>query len=402
MSIILTYSTFGGVHPEAAAAANVFASAGLRTPDTGAPLSESLVFGIAGGLGALYILWEFGEHKVKVPAIGFHHLCNYPASYYQGMCDRLGVRISMPETGSRKTATATLDAALDAGKAAVAWVDRGHMPYLQMPEHMNGHIGHMVAVCGREGDGYLIDDRAAAPYFVNAKTFGDARERIGSYKQRLLIVDALEPFDLVTAIRSGIAAQIDYLSSDSDSFSLPTLRKWAKMFTDMKNKKGYPVAFKDRCGLFGTLRSTLEAITMTVGEGALRGLYARFLREAAAITGNDALLPAADAYAALAHDWDAFADAALPDAPFAAFKALLRERHACILRGGEAWRDCTAQTSEIEALTSAYNRDFPLDDAAVNALFAQLGEHMHANYEAEVRALGRLKGASDTPCSPVK
>ncbi len=393
MAIIPGYTTFGGVHPEAAAAAKVLASAGLRRPDTGAPLSEALVFGIAGGLGALYILWEFGEHNFKVLVLGFHHLGNYPIRYYQGLADRLGVRVTMPETGSRKTATAALDAALDAGKAAVAWVDRAHMPYLQMPEHMKAHIGHIVAVCGRDADGYWIDDRAASPYFVDAATFGDARQRIGSYKQRLLLVDALGTFDLQAAIRAGIAAQIDYLSSDSDSFSLPVLRKWAKMLTDTKNKKAYPVVFRDRRGLFSTLRSTFEGITMEVGDGALRGLYARFLREAAAITGDDALLPAADAYAALAGAWDAFADAALPDAAFGSFKALLRERQACILQGGDAWQGCAAQTAEIDALTSAYNRDFPLDDAAVSALFAEMSERMMAIYDAEVAALALLRGA---------
>jgi hypothetical protein len=382
--------TFGGAHPEAAAAANVFAAAGLRRPDNGAPLSEALVFGIAGGLGALYILWEFGDHNFKVLVLGFHHLGTYPIRYFQGLARRLGVRVAMPETGSRKTATATLDNALDAGRAAVAWVDRAHMPYLQMPDYMKAHIGHIVAVCGRDNAGYWIDDRAAAPYSVDAAAFGDARARIVSHKQRLLLVESLDGFDLQAAIQSGIAAQIDYLSSDSDSFSLPALRKWAKMYTDGKNKKGYPVVFKDRRGLFSTLRSTFEGITMDVGEGALRGLYARFLREAAAITGDDTLLPAADAYAALAHEWDAFADAALPDAPFAPFKALLRERHARILQGGDVWRDCVAQTAEIDALTSAYNRDFPLDDAATHALFAHLGERMMAIYEAELRALGML------------
>lgn len=393
MTIIPSYTDFGGVHPEAAAAANVFASSGLRRPDNGAPLSEALVFGIAGGLGALYILWEFGEHNFKVLVLGFHHLGNYPVRYYQGLADRLGVRVAMPETGSRKAATATLEGALDAGKAAVAWVDRAHMPYLQMPDYMKAHIGHIVAVCGRDEGGYWIDDRAAAPYYVDAAAFGDARARIGSYKQRLLLVESLDGFDLHAAIRSGISAHIEYLSSNSDSFSLPALRKWAKMYTDAKNKKGYPVTFKDRSGLFSTLRSTLEGITIDVGEGALRGLYARFLREAAAITGDDALLPAADAYAALARDWDAFADAALPDAPFASFKALLRERQTRILQGGDAWRDCAAQTAEIDALTSAYNRDFPLDDTAVDALFAELGERMMAIYEAEVRALEMVKVA---------
>ncbi|HMQ35444.1 MAG TPA: BtrH N-terminal domain-containing protein, partial [Chloroflexaceae bacterium] len=136
MSILPTYTVFGGVHPEAAAAANVLAAAGLRRPDTGAPLSEALVFGIAGGLGALYILWEWEAANVKVLVLGFHHLGNYPVRYFQGLADRLNVRVSMPETGSRRVATQSLDGGLAAGKPAVAWVDRASLPYLQLPERL--------------------------------------------------------------------------------------------------------------------------------------------------------------------------------------------------------------------------------------------------------------------------
>jgi hypothetical protein len=250
MSILACYTVFGGVHPEAAAAANVLAAAGLRRPDTGTLLSEELVFGIAGGLGALYILWEWEAYNAKVLVLGFHHLGNYPVRYSQRLADRLNVRVSLPETGSRRAATQSLDSALAAGKPAVAWVDRASLPYLQLPERLRGREGHFVAVCGRTSDGYWVDDRAAAPFFVPAATFGDARERIPSYKQRLLLVDALAPFDLAVAVQGGIAAQVDYLSSGSDSFALPALRKWARLLTDPSHKKGYPVLFSGRRGLF--------------------------------------------------------------------------------------------------------------------------------------------------------
>lgn len=391
MTVLPTYTVFGGVHPEAAAAANLLAAAGLRRPDTGAPLSEALVFGSAGGLGALYILWEWEAHNVQVLVLGFHHLGNYPVRYFQGLADRLNVRVSMPETGSRRVAAQTLDDALAAGRPAVAWVDRASLPYLQLPERLRGRLGHFVAVCGRVGDGYWIDDRAAAPFFVPAATLGDARERISSYKQRLLLVDACAPFDLPAAVQSGIAAQIDYLGGGSDSFALPALRKWARLLTHPTHKKGYPVVFRDRRGLFRVLRAAYEGIALDVGAGALRGLYASFLREAALILDNEGLLVAADAYADLSARWLAFADAALPDPPFAPSKQLLIDRHAALLQGGDAWQEWVARTEELEALDSAFNRDFPLDDGATNRLFADLGEQMHTIYTQEVAALALLK-----------
>lgn len=391
MSVLPSYTVGGRVHPEAAAATNVFAAAGLRRPDTGAPLSEALVFGIAGGLGALYILWEWEAANVRVLVLGFHHLGNYPVRYFQGLADRLNVRISMPATGSRRVATETLDGALAAGTPAVAWVDRASLPYLQLPERLRGRLGHIVAVCGRASDGYWIDDRAATPFFVPTATFGDARERIPSYKQRLLLVDALAPFDLAAAVRAGITAQVDYLSSGSHSFALPALRKWARLLTHPTHTKGYPVVFRERRGLFRVLRSAYEGISLDVGAGVLRGLYAGFLREATQILDNPGFLAAAEAYAALSTSWLAFADTALPDTPFAPFKQLLLERHADLLQGGDAWQEWGARTEELEALDSAFNREFPLDDVAVNRLFAHLGEQMHAIYTQEAAALALLK-----------
>lgn len=232
---------------------------------------------------------------------------------------------------------------------------------------------------------------AATPFFVPAATFGDARERILSYKQRLLLVDSLAPFDLAAAVQSGIVAQVDYLSSGSDSFALPALRKWARMLTHPTHKKGYPVVFRERRGLFRVLRSAYEGIALDVGAGALRGLFAGFLREAAQILYNPGLLAAADAYAALSTSWLAFADAALPDTPFASVKQLFRERHAVMLTGGDAWQEWAVRTEELEAQDTAFNRDFPLDDRATNRLFTHLGEQMHAIYTQEVAGLAVLK-----------
>ena len=50
------------MHPDTAAVANVLAHHGVVAGHTGEPLSEAMVLGIGGGLGAGYILWEFEAH----------------------------------------------------------------------------------------------------------------------------------------------------------------------------------------------------------------------------------------------------------------------------------------------------------------------------------------------------
>src|SRR5690606_8666641 len=103
--------------------------------------------------------------------------------------------------------------------------------------------------------------------------------------------------DLRAAIRAGIADCVEHLGRDSESFSLPVYKKWAKMMTDTRNKKGWPVVFKDRKGLYITLRSVFEGIVLDDTEGAgLRLLYADFLDEAALLLDTPALSEAAARY----------------------------------------------------------------------------------------------------------
>ena len=119
--------------------------------------------------------------------------------------------------------------------------------------------------------------------------------------------------DLGATITQGIAACVEHLGSDSESFSLPAIRKWARLMTDQKNKKGWPVLFADRRGLYSTLTSLFEAIKLQGAPGGLRGMYADFLLEAAAVVDDPRLMEPAQHYAALAAQWHALAEAALPD-----------------------------------------------------------------------------------------
>lgn len=386
------YTEFGGAHPETAALTNVLAASEVRAPHTDAPFSEALLFGIGGGLGAGYILWEFEEHNIKILVLGFHNQWQYPMRYFQGLCDRINVTITMPEFGSRKAADAALDNALEREQPAVAWVDRAYLPYLQLPEAMKGHIGHIVAVCGKDAATVWVDDRATAPFAVTQQEFAKARGRIGSYKNRLLLVEGVQSCDLPAAVTAGLRACVEHLSSPSDSFSLPALRKWAKMMTDEKNKKGWPKLFHEPIGLYSTLRSTFEGIALEVGDGALRGLYAKFLHEAADITGNERLRDVAALYEKLAESWSQLAEVALPDdvPPLRETKQLLRQRHMATMQGGDAWQETQPITAQLRQLSRQLNIEFPLDQAGIRQLFERMQAQLLAIYDAEKAALAAL------------
>ncbi len=67
--ILDVYTQYGGQHPHTAALKNILAYYGVKAPHTGEPFTEAMLLGI-GGLGAGYILWEFGEPAIKAMKLG--------------------------------------------------------------------------------------------------------------------------------------------------------------------------------------------------------------------------------------------------------------------------------------------------------------------------------------------
>ncbi len=370
------------IHPNTASLCNVLRAQGVINPLTGQPYTEAMLLGIGGGLGAGYILWEFKAEDYAIIVMGFRNRWNYAVEYMTNLCQRIGAAVEVQETGSKKKAADNLAA----GVPVVAWVDKAHLPYQHLPESLKGHISHVVGVPGLEGDSVMVDDLAEDLFTVPAEIFAAARARIGSDKNRLMRVTPPANTDLPAAIRAGIADCIAHLDRSSESFALPVYKKWAKLMTDRKNKKGWPVVFKERKGLYSTLRSIYEGITLdgTAGAG-LRSLYADFLDEAAAVLDSASLNDAASAYRKAADAWIALADAALPGEPFARTRDLMQQRYAQF----KANQDIQPVMDELNTLQAVYDQDFPLDDTTT--LFEALQAHLETIYQTETHALNTLK-----------
>jgi hypothetical protein len=390
------YKQFGGINPETATMTNLLASQGLIAPHTGRPLSEALVFGIAGGIGCGYILWEFKAHNSAILVMGFQNKWNYTPEFMQNLCDRLGVAATFLESGGAKKAEQQLQAALDNGQAAVAWVDQEGLPYFYLRPMYDGCFGHFVSVYGMDDTQVYVDDRARKPLTVGRDAFAKARGRIGSYKNRLLLLDSTHAeFDLAAAIEAGIADCVEYMGSDSQTFAIPVYKKWARLMTDIKNKKGWPVVFKEKKGLYSTLRSVHEGIKLfgTKG-GGLRYFYADFLHEAATVVGNQALETAAAHYTELGDRWKHFADAVLPEhiAPLGETRRVLAQKYAIFLDQGSDGLDEVARLSQqLGDMEEELNRNFPLSDDDVHVFFAEMQTHLEGIYEAEQEAHLALK-----------
>jgi butirosin biosynthesis protein H-like/uncharacterized protein DUF4872 len=396
------YQLLGGIHPDTAAITGVLANRGLLAPHTGQPLSEAMVLGVAGGLGAGYILWEFKEHDQRSLVLGFRNSWQYPDRWAKKACRRLHVPVAVHETGSTRKAEAELRSAVDQGVPAIAWVDQQVIGYRHLPARLEGYGGHPVTVYGidqRAGTA-LVDDRNRAPLTVPLDVLAAARARVGSYKHRLLLLDGpaaeLDLAGLRAAVREGLAEQVEHLEQRSDSFSLPAFRKWARMLTDTRNAKAWPRVFADRAGLSDARVSVYESLEpVGSGGGNLRRLYAAFLDEAAELLDAPALRPAAAAYREVAARWHELAEAALPAdrEPFAEARRLTDELQGQVERGDAGRRDAAEVAGRLWAVRDRWRTQYPAGDDEVGELLAELAALVTAVYEAENAALTRLARA---------
>ncbi len=347
------YPLRGGVHPESAAVANVLAFHGVRAG--GAPLSEAMVLGVGGGVGAGYILWEFVAHgTARHLVLGFRNGWQNPAGWTEDVLARLGVPAHVHRTSGAKGAAAALGAALAGGRPAIILPDRYHIGYWHLPPHLGGHGGHTLVAYAEEGGRVHVDDRTLAPLTVDRSTLDVARARVVSYKN--LLIEPRPPRDLdlpVAALRAaavaGLAACAAQLTSTSESFALPAWRKWQRLVTDPRHAKGWPKVFADGHGLTGALLSTWEEIEPAgMSGGNLRRLYAEFLLEAAGLLDAPALADVAPAFVAAADAWHEVAEVAFPaDVPeFAEIRELTAAVSGGVTAEGDGAADQLAQAGE--------------------------------------------------------
>jgi hypothetical protein len=379
-----TYQLRGGVHPESANIANVLHHHGYA-------VTEAMVLGVGGGLGAGYILWEWSRHNTKTLTMGFRNRWNY-LDWTDRTLDRLGVPYTTHRVGGPKAAAAQLTGALVAGTPAITVPDRQIVGYWHLPEFFNGHGGHQVVAYALTDDGVRLDDRNLAPLTVDRETFDAARARVGTYKNYLCVIEGPATADLRAAAIAGITDCVEYLGGSSASFAVPAWRKWARLVTDEKAAKGWPKVFADGTGLASAMLSAWEAIEpVGMSGGNLRDLYADFLDEAADLLAAPDLGRSAADFRDAAQCWHEVAEAALPaDVPeYAKVRELAATVAATVTAGDEGAADRAAAGTELWALRVEYDRRPPARPD-LDALAARVS----AAYEAEAAAVDGLRKAA--------
>lgn len=377
------YALHGGTHPDSALIVNALRHLGYEG------LSEAMVLGIGGGLGAGYILWEFKEHNARTLTLGYRYRWNY-IDWVQQTLDRLGVAYEAHSTGGVRGAATRLDEVLADGRTAMVWPDRYRIGYWHLPPHLDGYGGHPVLAYAAGNGRVRVDDRNHLPLTVPREAFDDSRARVGTYKNALVSVRG-GPTVTPDAVRAGIADCVAHLGASSESFAVPAWRKWSRLLTDRRNAKGWPRVFADGGGLVGALCSVWEGVEpVGMTGGHLRGLYADFLDEASALLGSEALAGCAEDFRLAGQRWHEVAEAALPgDVPeFARLRELTAAFAGAVADGDEGAEVRATTGEELWALRQELDAKPPVAD--VDSLYASIGERVGAAYETERAAVEHL------------
>jgi uncharacterized protein DUF4872/butirosin biosynthesis protein H-like len=280
-------------------------------------VSEDLLLGLGRGLGFVYFHIKgtdpFYGGRANVARPGEEGLEKTAGR-------RTGVAVESHATASARTAQAALRELLEAGEPVLVYLDMGFLPYFELPPdyHFGGHV---VVVAGYDPDTgqVLVADRDRDLHPVGWEALEQAR---GSRYKPFPPRHAWYTFDFAAVRPPARAEVIESIGDVCHGMLAPPIAnlgvrgirkairetaKWPEVLdADALRRTCFNVAlFIDRRG--GT------------GGGIFRYMYARFLAEAASITGEPRLTGMGTELTGIGDRWErvaaAFAAAAQASRP---------------------------------------------------------------------------------------
>ena len=301
----------------------VLTQAGTTHPASSQPLSEAFLAGLAGGIGFMVYTFEYQRVTTATVVTRFH-----PGPFVDNLLDRSGAHIDRRTTSSEKVSRATLDDAVEQGRAVMVRVTRGALPWFSDASEFSDSVD--VVVAGKDGDHYLIDDGAASFRRITPAALAAARRRRTADKHwQASIADPgeLTSDTLATAVREAVGQTAGVLLGRGGLHGIPAhatrnfgaagMRTWAERLQDTRTKKGWPAMFASEDRLRPALRQVKHFLAGNewAGPGGLRPLYAQFLLEAAELGGLERLRDAVAGYNSLGTAWTGFANLIDPGCP---------------------------------------------------------------------------------------
>jgi len=390
---------FPGIDPGTTALRVVLTAAGIRSPHDGRPFSESMLSGIAGGIGIGVFAFLYKKADFASFFIGGRHLWHDHTSYVTRTAERLGAEVEVAETSSARKAEQDLRRMLDQHGVCIAWVDAARLPHRALPETMGGMAYHLITVYGIDDvtGTARIGDLTDEPVTIALSDLAAARARIRKDNHRVLAVRRTRDTPpLADLVRDGLRACHAGLRGEGApvqakrNFTLDALSTWADRLRNPGARESWANVFTPGPRLWNGLTSIHEYIEYYgTGGGLCRPLFSGFLTAAAALTKQNTFADIAAEYEVLGAQWSQLAAAALPDAvsAFGAARELMARRAELTATGGDdAMAGLRDVQSSLAALATRAAAEFPLPAAAVPAFLTSLADRVSAIHAAEVRA----------------
>ncbi|MDJ0315298.1 BtrH N-terminal domain-containing protein [Arthrobacter sp. H35-D1] len=280
-------------HWDAGLRTRVLAASAVLNPFTGEPFSEAALAGLGGGIGFMVFTFDGKETTTASVVTRFH-----PGPYTENLLRRSGANIHIQQTGSAALAQSRLDAALETGVPVVVRVVHGTLPWI--PADPLADMDSVdVAVVARDGEDYFVDDGDGRLERISAHSLAAARtsRKADKHWQGHVVGGGGEALtaEVLTAevLRRTMAETAQELLSQqappgvpagyAKNFGILGMQSWAQRLRDTSTRYGWARIFGDPQraveGL-GMLHGVLAGKRFS-GPGALRPLYAQFLREVA-------------------------------------------------------------------------------------------------------------------------
>jgi len=399
MPTLSNFSQFEGRYWDTAAIRNALDYQGVKAPHTGEPFTEAMLLGISGGVTFGYFTFHYQGYDPQV-----NLLTRNTFDPMETIFDRMKVPRDLRRSASADKGRQNLINALDEGYAPVASPDMWLLPYNALPYDEGMWGGMPLVIFGYEpeiGEAY-ISDRSRVPLTVATEDLDKARGRIKKERHALLLLGAPDESVLPEAIRAGLAGCVKLMTEkppkgSAKNFGLRALGHWADMLAKTSRgswAKEYPTGRPLLAALTTAYTFLGPAFGKTVQ--AERDVYADFLDEAAQVLESGALSDVAAQYRSAGDAWAALLDSLLPqEAPILGFvRAAIDRRTELFIDSGSAQLDeIIGCRDRLEALKTESESDFPLSDAEIADLRADIRDKVLQVREAEEAAVMALKAA---------
>lgn len=388
-----SYHRAGSI-PAVAALRSLLTAGGVVDRQSGQPLSEAMLFGMAGGIGIGVFSFLYEKDDFASFFVGGRHLWHDDQAYLTAALERLGVEAEIRETGSARAADRDLRELVERGPV-IAWVDQGLLPHRATSDEMLGGGYYVVAVYAISDAGEaIVGDLADDPIAIPLETLTEARGRVRKFRHRLLSIrQTPASMDLRRAIGGGVVACKAGLDGEGAvarsrrNFSLEALADWADDLVG-SGARSWAHRFPRGHRAWTGLTMLYEFVELAgTGGGLCRPIFADFLTEAAKRIEEPRLTSLADDYRALGIAWSDLAAAALPDGAEELAKArdLMTERAELRNSSPQSIDRIAALGNELSSLGKKVASAFPLTDEAYRAFCQDLSERVRAIHAEEVR-----------------